>query len=182
MNLWACALQRLLPLSVSASFPSVWYHDDLKQLKVWNTTELLIEVLPKLCTSPARTLQVRLFNALERKKAGPRAYARLSDRVADELFITGQAIFEWFTPRMRRHTRFWTWAFAFICFAVFFFMAGEYPAYLQNVRYAGQADKAVSAGGFLEGLGGFVVRRSSSYVTNDSSGSLSRVKIISKHM
>ncbi|GAQ79753.1 rhomboid-like protease [Klebsormidium nitens] len=90
--------------------------------------------------------KVRLFNALERKKAGPRAYARLSDRVADELFITGQAIFDWFTPRARRHSRFFTWAFAFVCFAVFFFMAGEYPAYLQNVRYAGQTEKAVQVG------------------------------------
>lgn len=90
--------------------------------------------------------QVRLFNALERKKAGPRAYARFADRVADELFITGQAIFDWFTPRTRRHTRFWTWAFAAACFCVFFFMAGEYPAYLQNVRYAGQTDRAVSWG------------------------------------
>jgi hypothetical protein len=99
-----------------------------------------------LCHSYHITLpsQVRLFNALERKKAGPRAYARFADRVADELFITGQAIFDWFTPRTRRHTRFWTWAFAAACFCVFFFMAGEYPAYLQNVRYAGQTDRAVS--------------------------------------
>ncbi|CAL8468309.1 g7849 [Coccomyxa elongata] len=69
-----------------------------------------------------------ILEALEHRRPG--RLDSLVDNFMNELFITGERVFEMFTPaRLGKHRLFFTSAWTFIVFAVFFYMIGEFPYY-----------------------------------------------------
>eukprot|EP00239_Pterosperma_sp_CCMP1384_P008888 CAMPEP_0197866114 /NCGR_PEP_ID=MMETSP1438-20131217/44038_1 /TAXON_ID=1461541 /ORGANISM="Pterosperma sp., Strain CCMP1384" /LENGTH=332 /DNA_ID=CAMNT_0043484651 /DNA_START=128 /DNA_END=1123 /DNA_ORIENTATION=+ len=72
----------------------------------------------------------KLLKRLEKKKEGE--YDGFLDHLNNELAITGELIFDWFTPKKAgHHSIWWSVIFMLAVFNVFFYMAAEYPYWLQ---------------------------------------------------
>lgn len=75
--------------------------------------------------------KARLIAAISKRSSN--TYKGLGDRVQTELLIWGQWAFELLSPPKYTSTfLFFTTLFPFLLLAVFFYMAGEYPAFLDN--------------------------------------------------
>lgn len=65
-----------------------------------------------------------------RKRAG-QDYKGISDRLGNELFILGERIFRFCTPKeLNKHPLIFTWVFFLLLAVPFFYMAGEFPRWL----------------------------------------------------
>ncbi|CAD7695058.1 unnamed protein product [Ostreobium quekettii] len=67
------------------------------------------------------------------KKWQHREYKGFGDRMANELFVLGERIFLIFTPKeMNNHDLIYTWGFFLFLVVPFFYMAGEFPRWLES--------------------------------------------------
>ncbi|KAK9803187.1 hypothetical protein WJX72_011823 [[Myrmecia] bisecta] len=90
-----------------------------------------IELERKLAGNPHKRL---LVEALERKRLN--RFDNFFERLLNELFITGEAIFDWFTPaKLGQHYLFFTAGFTLAVFIIFFYMMGEFPYYILNTPH-----------------------------------------------
>mmetsp|Transcript_1755 Transcript_1755/g.6118 ORF Transcript_1755/g.6118 Transcript_1755/m.6118 type:complete len:565 (-) Transcript_1755:161-1855(-) len=81
----------------------------------------------------------RMYDALERKRLGE--HKSLLDRLADEVLISCERMFDFFTPaESGRHLMWYTFFFTMSCITVFFFMAAEYPFWLSRENPAVTSD------------------------------------------
>eukprot|EP00854_Cymbomonas_tetramitiformis_P001449 gene1449-2071_t len=70
-----------------------------------------------------------LVDRIERKEKD--TFDSVAEKILNELFITGELVFNWFTPAERgRHNVMWTMLFTFMVCILYFFMAGNYNFWL----------------------------------------------------
>eukprot|EP00884_Botryococcus_braunii_P018928 jgi/Botrbrau1/5719/Bobra.0071s0050.2 len=107
---------------------------------------------------PQNDKKRRLAYALRRKQA--RSYTSLWDRLGNEVFILGEAVFDLCTPlRMDSHLPWITSAFIALNLITFTFMAGEYSAYIAAQPVISTPLSKLNSGGTApapapKGLGG----------------------------
>ncbi|CAD7698391.1 unnamed protein product [Ostreobium quekettii] len=70
---------------------------------------------------------------MQLKKWQHRDYKSFGDRMANELFVLGERIFLLFTPKeLNNHDLIYTWIFFLFLVVPFFYMAGEFPRWLDQ--------------------------------------------------
>ncbi|CAD7700977.1 unnamed protein product [Ostreobium quekettii] len=70
-----------------------------------------------------------LIEALQKREVG--IYDGMVDMILNELFITGEKLFLWFSPaECGEHKLIFTWVLALSLLVVFFYMCGEFPSHM----------------------------------------------------
>lgn len=88
----------------------------------------LVRIEQKLQDHPHRTVLIESL-----RKSAQKDYKGVADYLGNELFILGEKIFGFFTPRkFNEHELIFTYVFFLILVVTFFYMAGQYPRWLEQ--------------------------------------------------